>query len=161
MDATGRLDGSQAEALRSFIQRAGALLRVRGDLRVRVIDDQAMRAAHAKFSGVDETTDVLTFDMRTPQNGGGTRSPSQLCLYCNSIVYGIDTDILVCIDEAHRQSDPFGYPVVRELLLYVVHGVLHCLGWDDHDEAESAAMHRLEDEVLTALGVGPVYARKG
>ena len=28
---------------------------------------------------------------------------------------------------------------------------------DDHDEAAAAAMHQVEDAVLTAIGVGPVY----
>jgi len=43
-------------------------------------------------------------------------------------------------------------------LLYVVHGVLHCLGHDDHDEAGYASMHALEDRVLYAIGVGATFA---
>jgi len=84
--------------------------------------------------------------------------------------YSLDTDILVCIDEAERQSGGAGadegaggggrgYPVEAELLLYVVHGMLHCLGLDDHEEAEAAQMHRFEDAVLEAVGVGRVFGR--
>jgi len=66
------------------------------------------------------------------------------------------------VADRHSQGIPQPQPAVtplrRELLLYVVHGVLHCLGMDDHDEAAAAAMHRVEDAVLTAIGVGPVYS---
>jgi ssRNA-specific RNase YbeY (16S rRNA maturation enzyme) len=45
------------------------------------------------------------------------------------------------------------------LLLYTLHGVLHCIGFDDHEEADFEAMHGAEDAVLAAIGVGPVFHR--
>ena len=39
----------------------------------------------------------------------------------------------------------------------MLHGVLHCLGMDDHEEASFEAMHRMEDAVLSHIGVGPVF----
>jgi ssRNA-specific RNase YbeY (16S rRNA maturation enzyme) len=45
----------------------------------------------------------------------------------------------------------------KEALLYALHGLLHCLGHDDHDEAAYQAMHALEDALLDAIGVGPVF----
>jgi probable rRNA maturation factor len=63
------------------------------------------------------------------------------------------------VDEAGRQSAVRGHTVEQELLLYVVHGVLHCLGHDDHDPDAAARMHAEEDRVLAAVGVGVTYAR--
>ncbi len=114
-----------------------------GEVRARVIDDTEMADAHQRWSGVAGTTDVLTFDLR--EDGRGP----------------LDVDLLICADEARRQAEARGIAVERELLLYIVHGVLHCLGFDDHDEAESARMHAEEDRLLAAAGVGATYAPAG
>ncbi len=128
-------------------RRAAATLEARGEVRVRIVGDDEMDAAHRRYMGVPGTTDVLTFDYaddpEPPGSGGRT----------------LDADILVCADVAARQASERGGETAAELLLYIVHGMLHCLGHDDHAPEEAAAMHRREDEVLTAIGVGPVYAR--
>ena len=111
-----------------------------GEVRVRVVGDQEMAAAHERYSGVAGTTDVLTFNLAEAGDG-------------------LDVDVLVCMDEAERQAGRRGHAVERELLLYVIHGVLHCLGHDDHDEAAAARMHAEEDRVLEAVGVGATYGR--
>ena len=43
------------------------------------------------------------------------------------------------------------------LALYAVHGTLHLLGYDDTRQADAARMHDVEDEILTAMGLGAVY----
>jgi probable rRNA maturation factor len=111
-----------------------------GEVRVRVVDDAEMADAHERWSGVPGTTDVLTFDLRDTGQGP------------------LDVDLLVCADEAARQADARGIPPERELLLYVIHGVLHCLGFDDHDEAAAARMHAEEDRLLEAAGIGAIFA---
>lgn len=116
-----------------------------GEVRVRVMADAEMAAAHERYSGVPGTTDVLTFDLREERTEAAP----------------LDTDILVCIDEARRQAAERGMTAERELLLYIVHGVLHCLGYDDHDEAAHRAMHAEEDRVLEAIGVGRTFAVPG
>lgn len=114
-----------------------------GEVRVMVVDDAEMDAAHRRFSGVAGTTDVLTFDLRDDRAGP------------------LDTDLLVCVDEAARQAAGRGHDRARELLLYAVHGTLHCLGEDDLDEAAAARMHGREDAVLAAIGVGATFAVAG
>jgi probable rRNA maturation factor len=113
-----------------------------GEVRVRVVHDDVMAAAHEGFAGVPGTTDVLTFDLAEP----------------GSAV--LDVDILTCYDEAVRQAAARGHPPERELLLYIIHGVLHCLGHDDHDPAAAAAMHAEEDRILEAIGVGATFAER-
>lgn len=158
-DATSELTDAQTQWLASNALAAGKRLRCTGQVRVRVVNDPEMAQAHEEFAGVPGTTDVLTFDLRE----GGVYDPfmvlgPQFSLPDqNSGPTPIDTDIMVCIDEARRQAAARGYPFERELLLYVVHGVLHCLGLDDHDEEQFEAMHRLEDAVLEAVGVGAVF----
>lgn len=116
-----------------------------GEVRVRIVDDAEMSAAHERYSKIAGTTDVLTFDLT---EGGSARGEP------------LDVDILVCVDEAARQGAMRGHPAERELLLYIVHGVLHCLGHDDHDDGAYARMHALEDEILEAIGVGRTFDRE-
>jgi probable rRNA maturation factor len=137
IDAAG-LAPDRLAWLRGAIADALAHLGSRGELRVRVVADAEMTDAHDRWIGDPATTDVLTFDLGTTDRH-------------------LDADVIVCLDEARRQADARGHAPERELLLYVIHAVLHCLGHDDHDEAGAAGMHRLEDETLEAIGVGATY----
>ena len=108
---------------------------------VEVIDDHRMAALHERFSNVPGTTDVLTFP------GSGPGEP-------------VEVDIAICVDEAARQSAARGHELRRELLLYALHGLLHCTGFDDRTPDDHARMHAEEDRILQAIGLGVVYARE-
>jgi probable rRNA maturation factor len=140
-DPERRLSDAARAWLMDAVGRAVGLLGASGEVRVAVVGDAAMAAAHERHAGVPGTTDVLTFDMS--EGRGGV----------------LDVDVLVCVDEASRQAAARGHATERELLLYIIHGVLHCLGHDDHDESAAARMHAEEDRVLEALGVGATFAR--
>lgn len=140
IDATGRLGEQAVLWVRDRAADALAHLGASGSVTVRVVADDEMARVHLERSGIEGTTDVLTFDMRDDERGP------------------LETDLIVCLDEAARRAGELGHDVGRELLLYVVHGVLHCMGHDDHDEADAARMHAVEDETLDAIGVGAVYA---
>ncbi|MFO0832408.1 MAG: rRNA maturation RNase YbeY [Phycisphaerales bacterium] len=158
-DATHELTDPQAQWLAGHALAAGKALRCTGAVRVRVVGDPEMARAHEEFAGVEGTTDVLTFDLREGEvyDPAAVLGPQYSLPDANSYPTLIDTDIMVCLDEARRQAKAREYPFDRELLLYVVHGMLHCLGLDDHDGEQFEAMHRLEDAVLEVVGVGPVF----
>jgi probable rRNA maturation factor len=48
--------------------------------------------------------------------------------------------------------------VEAELALYAVHGTLHLLGYDDRRKADAKRMHDMEDEILSSIGWGPIFA---
>lgn len=106
---------------------------------VRLVSDPAMIELHTRHCGLGSTTDVLTF--------------------CSSAAgEPIDADIACCVDEAVRQAARRGHSVADELLLYALHGVLHCVGHDDHDPEAYERMHAEEDRILSAIGVGVRFA---
>lgn len=148
-DPARLLGSGDADALATSTADLADLLAsggVRGEIRVRLVDDSIMSREHLAHKGDPETTDVLTFDL-APDN-------DEL----------LDADVLVCADEARRQAGRLGHPIVSELLLYIVHAALHCTGYDDaHDEGPrgAKAMHEREDEILTQLGRGVVYHAPG
>ena len=105
---------------------------------IRVVDDAEMIDLHTRYHDDPTTTDVLTFE--------ATTEPMPL-----------EVDIAVCVDEARRQSAGREHDVNSELLLYMVHGLLHCCGHDDHEPGGHASMHAEEDRILKAIGVGTIY----
>ena len=105
---------------------------------VRLVDDAAMSALHARHMGLDSTTDVLTFAENVPGQP-------------------VDVDIAVCIDEAARRGEGTAHGMRGELLLYVLHGLLHAAGHDDRDAASYARMHAEEDRILESAGFGRIF----
>ena len=108
------------------------------EVTVKIVDDAAMRDLHARHRRTAETTDVLTFDHSDP---GGP----------------VEADIVICVDEAVRRAAQMKHPVEREVLLYALHGVLHCAGFDDRRPQDFEAMHAEEDRILVAIDVGPTF----
>ena len=112
-------------------------------LGIRVVADAEMTALHAQWKQVSRTTDVVTFDLSESEDDP------------------LVVDIVVCLDEATRQASTRDHAPDDELLLYVIHGLLHCCGHDDADETAAEAMHVEEDRLLQAIGRNRVYASGG
>jgi probable rRNA maturation factor len=89
-------------------------------LGVRFVGDREMRRVNRQFRGKDKTTDVLSF----PGDEGHLG------------------DILISVPTARRQAESTGHETGRELKTLLLHGVLHCLGYDH--ETDQGEMERLE-----------------
>lgn len=144
-DASGALAPGALRRLNESATRVMAQLAARhdahGSVRARIIRDPEMSALHATHSGDPTTTDVLTFDLRED-----SESPA------------LDVDVLLCVDEADRQGALRNHPAEAELLLYLLHACLHCLGHNDDTPEASARMHAEEDAVLAAAGLPAIYS---
>lgn len=145
-DTTGLISLADRALIRAHLLQCLEWLSCTGEVRIRIVDDSEMTALHAAHCNDPSTTDVLTFDLSDESSDSG-------------VSHELDVDLVLCADQATRQADQRDLPVTSELLLYALHGVLHCLGYDDHNEGDSIAMHAREDEVLHAIGVGAVFAR--
>jgi len=60
--------------------------------------------------------------------------------------------VVVCVPMAIEYAAGAKTEVEGEIMLYVVHGVLHLLGYDDADNKSADTMHRVEKEILAKLG---------
>lgn len=140
-----------ADWMRRRLKKVAAMQGVAGGVWfVFAVPDVAMKYVHERSMNDKTSTDVLTFDQRQP--AGGPWLPGGL----------IKLETLICADEARRQARRRGHPISHELLLYAIHSLLHVTGYDDRTGVAAAEMHRREDELLVALGIGPVYdAGKG
>ena len=108
---------------------------------IAIVDDKQMQDVHLNFMDDSSTTDVMSFDLSDEMS-------KTKCF-----------EIIVNADMATRQSKINSNSFEAELLLYILHGLLHNLGFDDLNDAEFKKMHKEEDEIMKALGWGVVYAR--
>lgn len=157
---TGDPQGCEArlrEAVESTLRRYGVPA---ARVSVAVVDDAHIARLNQRHLNHEGATDVLAFDLR--DDGGAEDSipppPTTDPRGANSATsLRVDGEIIVSADTAARVAREQGLSFEAELALYVVHGTLHLLGCDDNNEDAAARMHQLEDEILSAMGVGAVY----
>ena len=110
-----------------------------------IVDDVHIRKLSSRFLSRNATTDCLSFDLSdrdAPETGA---SPLRVL------------EIVVNGQMAARQAERRGHSAEAELALYVTHGLLHQLGFDDATGEAARKMHEAEDDILQQLGYGPVY----
>lgn len=105
-----------------------------GRLSLAVVSDATMRRVNREFHSCDEPTDVLAFAL----GAGGTD--------------GFDAEVIVSLDTARREAAAHRVEPAAELMLYVVHGVLHLMGYDDHALADARRMHARAVAILDGIG---------
>lgn len=108
-----------------------------------VVDDNLMSQLNKRFHNAPGPTDVLSFDL-----GEQPDDDAQPALDC---------EIVINADRALQVAAAADGQPLAELHLYLVHGLLHQLGYDDNAAAPARRIHAREDELLQALGLGAVF----
>ena len=99
--------------------------------------DETLHQLNYQYLGIDAPTDVLSFpaDYVDPETGRRYLG-----------------DILISVPRAIEQADAGDHPLEDELLLLVVHGVLHLLGYDHMEREEKEQMQAAQSAILQRLG---------
>ena len=118
---------------------AGAEGRTIDQVDIAIVGRKRMATLNETYLGRPGPTDVLSFDL-TEKAGG------------------VCAQIIACSDVAIGQARRRGHEAWKELLLYVTHGLLHTMGYDDLTDTDAKRMHSREDQLLEAFGIGRVYA---
>ena len=100
-----------------------------GEITVSFISDKRIRALNLKYLHRDEPTDVLAFDL---SQGPGT----------------LIADIVLSCDTAVRNARIYNTTPLYELKLYLTHGVLHLLGFDDISPKGARLMRAKEEKYV-------------
>ena len=108
-----------------------------------IVDDTLMSELNERFHDVAGPTDVLSFDLAD--------TPSE------NAQAALDCEIVINADRALQVAAAADGQPLAELHLYLVHGLLHQLGYDDNAAAPARRIHAREDELLQALGLGAVF----
>src|SRR5579871_3209438 len=99
------------------------------------VDNPTIHRLNQRYLQHDEPTDVLSFPLSEP-------NASKLA---GELVIGVEVALAQAQERAHD--------VQAELALYVIHGLLHLCGYDDHDEAGATRMRERERHYLGRLGL--------
>ncbi|QDT70760.1 Endoribonuclease YbeY [Planctomycetes bacterium MalM25] len=110
-----------------------------GALSVAVVDDPTIHELNRQHLDHDYPTDVLSFALED--------EPPRL-----------EGEVIVSSDTAITNAAEYGWPPEHELLLYVIHGVLHLVGHRDKADDEVTAMRDAEAHYLRLVGVEPPSA---
>ena len=94
------------------------------EIEASIVSDRTIAKVHAQFLDDPKPTDVITFH------------------------HG---EIIVSADTAAREGPAHGLTLDQELALYLIHGLMHLAGWDDHEATEAAEMKRRQEAVLAEV----------
>lgn len=97
------------------------------ELEVVFLSDKAIRPLNKKYRDSDRPTDVLSFDL------------------------GDCGEILISSDTAFKNSKLFNTSFEEELVLYVIHGILHLAGYDDETRRDAERMSKKQNGILKKL----------
>ena len=93
-------------------------------LEVALVDDATSDRVHRDFMNIEGPTDVITF-------------------HHGEIVIGAEV--------AERQAAEYDEPLAREILRYIVHGLLHLAGHEDSEAEERAIMEDAQETIVAEL----------
>ncbi len=166
-----------ARAVKHVLAAEGATAPL--EVGVRIVGDAEIQALHRDFFGLDYPTDVIAFGQQE-QNLAATATPfattrtepAGLRYWQHDevqppttqtsnlkpqtfIIPPLDVpylgDIVASCDTAAAQAADYHHSTLEELTELVMHGTLHLLGYDDHDEDSYELMHSHEDTHLAAF----------
>ncbi len=110
---------------------AGKILKIlkkdKRELEIIFLSDAAIKRINGKYKHSNRVTDVLSFDL------------------------GSCGQILISSDMALKNSRVFSTSLEKELVLYVIHGILHLFGYDDEEISARSKMFRKQDSILEML----------
>ncbi|NUQ65521.1 MAG: rRNA maturation RNase YbeY [Pirellulales bacterium] len=106
----------------------------RAAISLAVVDDPTIHRLNRRYLDHDYPTDVLSFVLdRTADS--------------------LDGEVIVSSDTAVASAAQFGWSADDELLLYVIHGVLHLAGYDDILPEQRGKMRNRERACLARFGL--------
>jgi probable rRNA maturation factor len=105
---------------------------------IAIVDDATIRPLNARYLGHDYATDVLSFVLEQDDSK-------------------LEGEVIVSAQTAQASAERFGWRADDELLLYVIHGTLHLVGYDDLTEEALPAMRARERHYLSHFGLEPRY----
>lgn len=105
------------------------------ELSIVFADNKRIKEINRTFLGHNYATDVLSFPYQEP-----------------SLKNNITGEIIISVEMAAKLAQKRGYSIEGEVALYLVHGLLHLIGYDDKHKRDAKKMHQREGELLSDFG---------
>jgi probable rRNA maturation factor len=128
--------GHYRNAVRTVLEAEGIK---NAEISVAFVDNATIQRLNRQFLNHDEPTDVLSFPLDKP----GT----------------LEGELVIGAEVALVEARSRGHDVQAELTLYVIHGLLHLCGYDDHTARDARETRRRERLYLERLGLPQISPR--
>lgn len=112
-----------------------------------ITTQERVRQLNRDYRALDEPTDVLAF----AAGEQAADAPSFIPPPDGVRHLG---EVIISYPQALAQAEDHGHPLRKELLILLVHGLLHLLGYDHEDETEESRMQTREKELLSLIEGG-------
>jgi probable rRNA maturation factor len=119
------------------------------ELSVRLTSDEQVRALNAQWRGKDKATNVLSFPLAEEDELASSLTDGP------ELMLG---DIVLARGVCEAEAADKGVPMETHATHLLIHGTLHLLGYDHHDDSEAADMEACEIRALARLGIADPYA---
>ena len=118
----------------TWLKRCVKLLQMNmGEIHISLMSDEALLEINKKHLNHHDYTDVITFDYSTENT-----------IHC---------DIAVSTDRVSENAHNEGVSIENELARVMIHGILHCVGFNDKTEDDKLIMCDKENELLKLFHV--------
>ena len=111
------------------------------ELTIRVVDEAEITALNRQYRGKEGATNVLSFPYEA----------------IPGVASGLLGDIVICAPVVASESVAQDKPLDAHWAHIVIHGVLHLLGYDHHQDDAAHKMEARETELLDSLGYANPY----
>jgi len=141
---------SDEKLIPQFQKNAQAILKILGfksaALSVLLVRDKEMAGLNQKLMKHKGTTDVLSFSYI--EKKGKVKLSSKVLNSNPPLFLG---EIIVCLDVAERNAKEYGTSFEYECALYLCHGILHCLGYEDETKKGFNEMQSCQIKILNKI----------
>lgn len=107
------------------------------EVSINFVDKQEISKLHEDYFNDPSPTDCISFPMDYKEQ--------------NENLYSILGEVFVCPEVALEYSTAHALDFAKELSLYVVHGLLHLIGYDDIEDSDRKIMKSKESEIISFL----------
>ena len=118
------------------------------EIGVRLTGDEEVRALNSEWRGKDKPTNVLSFPLAE------AAELERASVDGPELMLG---DIVLARGVCEREAAEKAIPVEAHATHLLVHGTLHLLGYDHHDDDQAADMESREVRALARLGIADPY----
>lgn len=117
------------------------------NLSIVFVTDRQIKRLNYLYRKKNRTTDVLAFSMREGKSPF-LKTTGDRRLKKEASILG---DVAISVDRAKKQAKRFDSTFKKEIYLYIIHGILHLVGYGDEKPSAKRLMRRKEIEILNAL----------
>lgn len=127
------------QRIREIIKNIIQYLKVdeKTEISILFTDDKFIKSLNKKYRGINKSTDVLTFNLEE----GDLKFPE---VDKNKLL----GDIVVSVETAQRQANNLNHNLEKELMILLIHGLLHLIGYDHEEDRDNKIMQVKENEIL-------------